>query len=115
MIEWSSIKQLESDVGAAELKNVVALFLDEVDSEMELLRTPATSPETLKSKMHFLKGSAYYLGFKTFGDLCAKNEVLAQSGRADEIDISGLISVYEQSRALFLKEAPKHCGFIDAA
>lgn len=115
MIDWAYVKQLETDVGAAELNNVVALFLDEVDSEIELLRSPNAPPEVLKSKMHFLKGSAYYLGFKAFGDLCAQYEVLAEAGRAEEIDVSGLISVYDQSRVRFLDEAPRHCSFVAAA
>lgn len=115
MIDWTYIKQLETDVGAAEFKNVVALFLDEVDSEIELLRTPVTTPQILKSKMHFLKGSAYYLGFKEFGDLCARNEMLADSGRAEEIDLSHLISIYDRSRSRFLDQAPKYCSFVAAA
>lgn len=115
MIDWTYIKQLESDVGPKEFGNVVALFLDEVDSEIELLRTPISNPDILRSKMHFLKGSAYYLGFKEFADLCARNEELAVAGRAEEIDLDGLISVYDQSRAHFLEEAPKHCSFVAAA
>jgi HPt (histidine-containing phosphotransfer) domain-containing protein len=115
MIDWTYIKQLETDVGEAEFKNVVALFLDEVDSEIELLRTPGKTPEILKSKMHFLKGSAYYLGFKDFGDLCAQNELLADTGRAEDIDLSLLISVYDRSRSRFLDEAPKYCSFVTAA
>lgn len=115
MIDWTYIKQLETDVGASEFKNVVDLFLEEVDGEIELLRTPVSSPEILKSKMHFLKGSAYYLGFKEFGDLCAENEVLADAGRATEIDLNHLISIYDQSRLRFLDEAPKYCSFVAAA
>lgn len=115
MIDWTYVKQLETDVGQADFKNVVALFLDEVDSEIELLRSSALPAETLKSKMHFLKGSAYYLGFKEFGDLCARNEVLAEAGRTEEIDTDALISVYDQSRSCFLDEAPNHCSFVAAA
>ena len=115
MIDWASIKQLETDVGEAEFNNVVTLFLDEVDSEMKLLVEPVKNHEMLKSKMHFLKGSAYYLGFKEFGDLCAQNELLADAGRSKEIDLNLLISVYNRSRSRFLDEAPKHCGFVVAA
>ena len=115
MIDWTHIKQLETDVGAAEFKNVVALFLDEVDSEIELLRTPVRTPEILKSKMHFLRGSAYYLGFREFGDLCAQNELLADTERAGDIDLNHLILVYDLSRSRFLDEAPKYCSFVTAA
>lgn len=115
MIDWSYIKQLEADVGTGDFKNVVALFLDEVDSEIDILKSPPVTADTLKSRMHFLKGSSYYLGFKEFGDLCAENEALAESGRAAEIDLPRLIDIYEQSRLLFLDEAPKYCSFVAAA
>lgn len=115
MIDWTYIKQLEADVGAGDFKNVVALFLDEVDSEIDLLRSPLATTDILKSKMHFLKGSSYYLGFTEFGDLCAENEALAESGRAAEIDLPRLIAIYEESRLRFLDEAPKYCSFVAAA
>ncbi len=115
MIDWSYVKQLETDVGAEEFRNIVALFLDEVDSEIELLRNSITGAGMLESKMHFLKGSAAYLGFREFAGLCAQNEVLAAGGRAEEVDLSQLISVYDQSRSFFLVEAPKHCSFGAAA
>ena len=69
----------------------------------------------LAAKMHFLKGSAYSLGFKAFGDLCAQGEVLAGSGRSGEVDLAALISVYDQSRQTFMTDAPKYCGFVAAA
>lgn len=115
MIDWDYVKQLEADIGTAEFNNVVALFLDEVDSEVELLRTAVASADTLKSKMHFLKGSAYYLGFTEFGDICTRNEILAGTGSPEKIDLARLIAVYEQARLQFLKDAPKHCGFVAAA
>lgn len=115
MIDWTSIKQLESDVGAGEFKNVVAQFLDEVDSEIETLRSSVPTSDILKSKMHFLKGSSMYLGFTAFGDLCAKNEALAESGSVAEIDLDRLIAIYEQSRIRFIDEAPKYCSFGAAA
>ncbi len=115
MIDWTYIKQLEADVGTGDFRNVVALFLDEVDSEIDLLKSPIVTAETLQSRMHFLKGSSYYLGFTEFGDLCAANEALAESGRAAEIDLQRLIAIYEKSRLRFMDEAPKYCGFVAAA
>jgi HPt (histidine-containing phosphotransfer) domain-containing protein len=115
MIDWTHVKRLESDVGAGEFRNVVALFLDEVDSEIELLRNTAPAADQIKAKMHFLKGSACYLGFAEFGDLCARNEALADAGDTAAIDLTRLIAVYEQSRRQFVQEASSHCSFTAAA
>lgn len=115
MIDWTHVKQLECDVGAGEFRNIVTLFLDEVGSEIGLLKgTPQTAWQ-IKAKMHFLKGSACYLGFSEFGDLCAHNEALADAGDTAAIDLMHLINVYEQSRRQFEKEASDHCSFTAVA
>jgi hypothetical protein len=41
MINWSQIKQLEEDVGAEDLAEVVMLFLSEVDEAISELDTVA--------------------------------------------------------------------------
>jgi HPt (histidine-containing phosphotransfer) domain-containing protein len=107
MIDWKHIEQLAADVGPAEMTNIVGLFLDEMDSEIAALTPGVVSGnEGLAAKMHFLKGSAFYLGFTTFGNLCAAFEI--QLGTEAAIDLGRLVSVYQQSRNQFLAEAPRH-------
>jgi HPt (histidine-containing phosphotransfer) domain-containing protein len=106
MIDWKQVVQLEEDVGQEDFAEVVTLFLDEVDTAIEPLKTPKDVPlDTIESVMHFLKGSAYSLGFKVFGDYCSLGEKMAKSGSAAKVDLLQAVTLYEQSRAHFLREA----------
>lgn len=115
MIDWALVKQLESDVGRDEFNTVVMLFLEEADDAVDQLRRSPPQGAELAAKMHFLKGSAYSLGFAAFGDLCTQAEVQTGGGSSGEVDLAALISVYDKSRQTFLDDAPKHCGFVAAA
>lgn len=116
MIDWKQVKQLEADVGSEDFAEVVALFLDEVDEAIEPLKSPGgISLDNVSSVMHFLKGSALNLGFETFGAYCSQSEELAKSGAPGDVDQLHVVTLYEQSRALFLAEASQHCSYGAAA
>ena len=112
MIDWSQIQQLEEDIGAEDFGDVVVLFIEEVDEAVAQLQTIApTDLAQLAPALHFLKGSAYNLGFKSFGDYCSNGEIQAMDGGGTDIDITKVAALYETSKALFFKEASNHCSF----
>ena len=112
MIDWEQIKQLEEDVGAEDLAEVIVIFLEEVDEAVDKLRNQeALPPDELGPAMHFLKGSAYNLGFKGFGDYCSDGERLANDGKDEEVDLAKVVSLYDLSKTEFMAEAPNHCSF----
>jgi HPt (histidine-containing phosphotransfer) domain-containing protein len=116
MIDWKQVQQLEDDVGSEDFAEVVALFLDEVEETLAPLRNPDTVDlDRIGEIMHFLKGSAYNLGFRAFGDFCSRGEELAKSGKAAEVDLPLTVSLYEQSKAEFLADASLHCSYTAAA
>lgn len=111
MIDWAQIKQLEEDVGAEDLAEVVEVFLEEVDEAVDNLRDAPTVPDAeLGPIMHFLKGSAYNLGFSDFGDYCSEGEKLANSGGGRAVDLAKVVVLYDQSKQLFIDQAPDNCS-----
>lgn len=112
MIDWAQVKQLEEDVGAEDLTEVIDVFLEEVDEAVASLRTSAPQvDDDISATLHFLKGSAYNLGFKSFGDYCGEGEKLANNGNGTFVDFQKVISLYDNSRAQFIQEAAQNCAY----
>lgn len=103
MIEWSRVNELRDEVGADDFQEVVDLFLEEVDSVIERLKTDM-QVATLEADLHFLKGSALSLGFARFSDLCASGEQKAASQHPESVDLPEVFDAFEQSKAQFLAE-----------
>ena len=77
MIDWERVAELRSEIGAEGFAEVVELFLDEVEA---MVMAMGKTPGKLEDELHFLKGSALNLGFRTFSAQCQKGETLAASG-----------------------------------
>lgn len=106
MIDWARVQRLRDEVGSEDFREVVALFLEEVDEVVGRLRSgTGGGAARLESDLHFLKGSALNLGFADFGALCHAGEQRAAAGDAAGVDLAGLVAVYDRSRAAFLAEA----------
>ncbi len=101
MIEWSRIEELREEIGEEDFEEVVEIFLEEVEDVIALLRE-GVPDDQLESHLHFLKGSALNLGFKSFSGLCQTGETAAAQGYYGEIDLSDVVSSYELSKTEFL-------------
>jgi len=113
MIDWAQIKQLEEDIGAEDFGDVVSLFIEEVDEAIRQLQDdPPNSADMLGPALHFLKGSAYNLGFKAFGDYCSDGEKLAMDGASGDVDLEQVVELYSISKDMFLSQAVHHCSFV---
>lgn len=105
MIDWAQVKQLEEDVGAEDLSEVVELFLSEVDEAVgTLLSDPPTEAPDIARQMHFLKGCASNLGFRGLADYCAKGETAANGGDTSSITMEEVQAIYAASKAEFLRD-----------
>lgn len=113
MIDWNRVEELRSEIGDDGFAEVVELFLDEVEGVMMRLASQP-SPDRYEEDLHFLKGSAWNLGFAAFGTLCQNGEREAAAGRAHAVDIRGLLDSYSQSKAQFMDRAAD-CGSTNAA
>jgi hypothetical protein len=100
MIDWDRVHGLQQEIGADSFAEVVELFLDEV--ETILRRLPDLAGSALEADLHFLKGSAWNLGFLDFGALCHDGERRCALGRSAEVDIGLLTSRYVTARQAFL-------------
>ena len=100
MINWSRVKELQEDIGADEIGEVVELLLEEVIGRL------ASSPveAELEQDMHFLKGCALNLGFDQLGNMCSVAEKLAGKGQVQDIPIAGILEMYAQSKEVFLSQ-----------
>ena len=106
MIDWDRVAALREEVGPEDFEEVVDLFLQEVDEEMENLAQTAAG-EGLAEKLHFLKGSALSLGFRAFSSLCQEGESSLSSNPAAHIDLSVIETTYQASRTTFLADLPE--------
>lgn len=101
MIDWERVNALHEEVGPEDFGEVIDLFLEEVDTEIETLRNASNTAE-LGSKLHFLKGSALSLGFRKFSALCQEGEAALSKSSQTDIDVLALLECYQVSRAEFL-------------
>lgn len=103
MINWSRVKELQDDIGADEIGEVVELFLEEVEEVIGRLASAPVEAE-MEQDMHFLKGSALNLGFDQLGNMCSVAEKLAEKGQIEDIPIAQILEMYRQSKAAFLTQ-----------
>mgnify|MGYP002624652506 FL=1 len=110
MIDWQRVDELRDEVGADDFREVVDIFLEEVDEVVNRLRN-RPDPAACEAELHFLKGSALNLGFSVLGSICSNGEKLAAEGRADQVDLPAVLICFEESKAEFLA----HLGLDRAA
>ncbi|MER5172124.1 Hpt domain-containing protein [Thioclava sp. GXIMD2076] len=99
MIDWDRVAELQSEIGSDGFGEVVELFMDEVEGVVMKL---GTRPDRLEEDLHFLKGSAWNLGFRAFGVMCQEGERLAAMGRSGDVDIQAVLDVYSASKKDFM-------------
>ena len=102
MIDWQRVDELRQEIGDEGFAEVVELFLDEVEEVLARLRN-APSPATYEEDLHFLKGSAWNLGFAGLGALCQDGERNAGRGNTAAIDVGAILASYDESKAVFIK------------
>lgn len=105
MIDWDRVAALREEVGPEDFDEVVELFLQEVDEEIETL-SGASEQDQLAEKLHFLKGSALSLGFRDFSTLCQTGESALSKDPTAQVDLQGLQDSYQTSRSAFLSDLP---------
>ncbi|WP_434289737.1 Hpt domain-containing protein [Celeribacter sp. SCSIO 80788] len=104
MIDWNRVAELRDEVGAEDFREVVDLFLEEVD---EAIARMQSMPDTasLEQDLHFLKGSSLNLGFAAFSALCRDGERAAREGRSEIINMVEIFESYARSRSEFVSRA----------
>ncbi|MGB3146450.1 MAG: Hpt domain-containing protein [Paracoccaceae bacterium] len=101
MIDWVRVKELRQEIGEDGFAEVVELFLEEVEEVISRLEQ-APDPQRYESDLHFLKGSAWNLGFAEFGALCQSGERHAAGGSVAKVDIQTVLESYRTSKIRFL-------------
>lgn len=100
MINWKRVNELRNEVGQEDFLEVAEIFLEEVDEVVARLRA-SPDPATYEDDLHFLKGSAMNLGFEALSQICQTGEKKAASEDAKSVDMTAVLSVYDQSKILF--------------
>ncbi|MGI1662158.1 Hpt domain-containing protein [Palleronia sp. KMU-117] len=105
MINWDRVNELRHEVGDDDFAEVVTIFLDEVESVMHRMRG-ATSLESYREDLHFLKGSALNLGFRALGALCHEGQAPTGGDPAAlAAHLAEVLRIYDRSKAEFLASA----------
>lgn len=100
MIDWDRVNELRDEVGIDDFREVIAMFLEEVEDTMvRMIAVPDLS--TLEEDMHFLKGSALNLGFAHLSALCQAGENAAGNGKAETIHLDEIYESYAASKTVF--------------
>ncbi|PTV94228.1 Hpt domain-containing protein [Rhodobacter aestuarii] len=99
MIDWERVAELRSEIGAEGFAEVLELFLDEVENVVLNL---GRKPEKLGDELHFLKGSAWNLGFRAFGTMCQDGERRCAAGNSESVDVPAILDCYGRSKAQFM-------------
>ena len=102
MIDWGRVIELREEVGPEEFEPVLELFIDEV--EEIVMRLSKDDPARLERDMHFLKGSAWNLGFTDFGALCQRGETAAARRHLDQIQVEEFVTCYSTSKQIFMRD-----------
>ncbi|WP_439104690.1 Hpt domain-containing protein [Celeribacter marinus] len=97
MINTSTLKTLENEIGSEDFLEVAALFLVEMDDAIESL-TRAQSASEIGATLHFLKGASLNLGLTDFAEICIAGERNAKSGNAEAIDRGAILNTYHSSQ-----------------
>lgn len=105
MIDWSRVQALREEIGAEDFDEVVELFLEEVGEIIAKLRSEVVLSQ-LEQELHCLKGSALNLGFSSFSKLCQEGELLAASGKPEEVNMPPIYECFESSRHVFIRDLP---------
>lgn len=100
MIDWTRVAELRDEIGAEDFGEVIEIFLEEVEGEIDALRGGAQTD--LEARLHFLKGSALNLGFRAFSELCQHGETAAAAGQTDQINLPETVQSFDLSKAEFL-------------
>ena len=106
MIQWTRVNELRDEVGAEDFDEVVDLFLEEVEETIQDLSSDSSANQ-MEQHLHFLKGSALNLGFRTFSDLCQDGERRSAKGETGTINIAAIVDGFERSKNIFIKQLPK--------
>ncbi|MDP1669247.1 Hpt domain-containing protein [Phaeovulum sp.] len=106
MIDWERVAELRDEIGEEGFAEVLELFLDEVEAVVARL---GAKPERLEDELHFLKGSAWNLGFAAFGAACQDGERMAAAGSGAAVNVQSVVANYASSKAAFMARAREFC------
>ncbi|MFP5509804.1 MAG: Hpt domain-containing protein [Alphaproteobacteria bacterium] len=109
MIDWARIQELHEEIGAEAFAEVIDLFLLEIDSAVESIRT-SPDQERLEMTLHFLKGGVLNLGFTEMATLCHEGERLAAQGRSAQVDVDAILLAYQSARHCLVTETGQRIG-----
>ncbi|WP_101067098.1 Hpt domain-containing protein [Roseovarius salinarum] len=101
MIDWGRLEELRDEIGDDDFAEVVALFLEEVETEIATLEEGMPA-QVLEQKLHFLKGSALNLGFRSFAELCLEGERQAAADEPGPVDLDAARQCFATSRSILL-------------
>jgi HPt (histidine-containing phosphotransfer) domain-containing protein len=99
MIDWQRVNELRDEVGNDDFPEIVTVFLDEVNEVIDRITNHITQED-----MHFLKGSAWTLGFSETGTLCRDGEEMMKAEPPKIPVLEPILAAFQAERAELLTD-----------
>lgn len=97
MIDWGRISELRGEIGEDDFDEVVEIFLEEVEEVLQ--RLGSSQGNNLVADLHYLKGCALNLGFKSLSQLCSEGEDAINAGQP--VDPNEIVETFHKARQMF--------------
>ncbi|MFB9224898.1 Hpt domain-containing protein [Paracoccus cavernae] len=101
MIDWDRVREMRGELGEAEFRLILELFLDEI--ETIAFRLTSNDPALMETDLHFLRGCSRNLGFRALAAVCEEFEALTISGRANEVRLERVLDIYAHTKQVFMR------------
>lgn len=101
MIDWDRVREMRGELGEAEFRLVLELFLDEI--ETIAFRLSSNDSTRMETDLHFLKGCSRNLGFRALAQICEDFENLTISGRTSEVRLERVLDTYAHTKQVFIR------------
>ena len=100
MLNAARIAELKREVGEDDFSEVVSLFCEEMEDALTELG--AARQDTVRERLHFLKGSAFNIGLDAMGRLCAREEVRLTADQTATPDVAAIRAAYAAAKSELL-------------
>jgi HPt (histidine-containing phosphotransfer) domain-containing protein len=100
MIDWNRVNELMAEVGKEDFAEVLDMFFNEVAEVLSGLEKGGS--DAIKRNLHFLKGSAMYIGLTEFNALCLSGESALFADPDAAIDFDAIRRTFLESKDILL-------------
>lgn len=110
MIDWGRVAAVRHEVGEAEFRPIIELFLDEIEGAImgiapqDAAGGVAGDAASLRHALQFMKGCALNIGLTALCQTCDAWEAMLLQGRQASLQVDSLMESYAASRQALMRD-----------